>query len=39
MREVGQVRGDAHAPGPDDGRTLASLKFQTGDYMDVALIV
>ena len=35
MREVGVVR--SIDGGPDDDRTLASLKFQIGDYVDVAL--
>jgi hypothetical protein len=26
-------------PGPDDDKTLASLKFQTGDYIDIAVNV
>ena len=37
LREVGLVR--SVAAGPDDGRTLASMKFQTGDYLDIALLI
>ena len=33
--KVGEV--DAEQPGPDDVKTLAQIKFQTGDYMDVAI--
>lgn len=27
----------ATRPGPDDSKTLKELKFQTGDFLDVAI--
>lgn len=35
MRIVGTVH--ATRPGRDDNKTLADLKFQTGDYLDVGI--
>ena len=35
LRSVGVVR--AFGEGPDDAVTLASLQFQIGDYLDVAI--
>jgi histone deacetylase complex subunit SAP18 len=36
MRRVGAVHGAK--PGPDDHKTLHLLSFQTGDYLDVAIM-
>ena len=37
MRPVGTVHVHSARPGPDDGTTLSKLKFQIGDFMDVAI--
>ena len=36
VRKVGEV--DARSKGVDDERTLSSLQFQTGDFLDVAVL-
>ncbi|KAK9840666.1 hypothetical protein WJX81_008397 [Elliptochloris bilobata] len=36
LREVGQT--SATRRGPDDEKTLRDLNFQTGDFMDVAIL-
>lgn len=36
MRQVGQVH--STRPSEDDNKTLQSLNFQTGDYLDVAIL-
>lgn len=36
MRQVGVT--NSTRPGPDDLKTLKSIQFQTGDYMDVAIM-
>lgn len=37
MRQVGIVHN--RLPGPDDNKTLKSLNFQTGDFLDVAIYI
>lgn len=38
LRHVGTISTAAGKPGGDDGRELRHLRFQTGDYLDVAII-
>jgi hypothetical protein len=35
MREIGRI--NASHSGPDDAKTLSQCKFQTGDYLDIAI--
>ena len=37
MKEVGVVRN--RRPGPDNQKSLQSLRFQTGDFLDVAIYI
>jgi hypothetical protein len=39
MRAVGQVLGQSQRGGGEDaGKTLHEVRFQTGDYLDVAVL-
>jgi histone deacetylase complex subunit SAP18 len=38
MRNVGECYGDSRS-GRDDNKTLDELHFETGDYLDVAILV
>lgn len=38
MKAVGEVWADGRRPGPDDTKSLHQLSFQTGDYLDVAIL-
>jgi hypothetical protein len=35
---VGQVWADGRRRTPDDGKSLHQLSFQTGDFLDVAIL-
>ena len=37
MRQVGSVASAQSRRGEDDGKTLAQLSFQTGDFLTVAI--
>ena len=37
IKQIGRVQGNNNRPGQDDDKTLASLKFQTGDFLDVVI--
>lgn len=38
MKEVGQVWAEPMRRGPDDNKSLYQLSFQTGDFLDVAIL-
>lgn len=39
LKDVGSVRSAGSGDGPADGLTLADIKHQTGDYLDVAVVL
>jgi histone deacetylase complex subunit SAP18 len=38
MKQVGEVFSDPRRTTPDDDKSLQQLQFQTGDFLDVAIL-